>query len=278
MSVKLKENCSFFSPSYFENKILQVIELAPKIFRIRFENSIMACFSQPGQFINIKISDNYIPLWRRPFSIHNVNSDRGWVDILFRVVGKGTKLLSQKKKGERLNFIGPLGKSFEFSNDEIKTALIVAGGLGIAPLVLLCYVFVEKGITPILFWGAKTASEFCCIKDFKKLDIKTHLATEDGSAGYRGLVTDLVDSKIEEFINTQQTTLFACGPNPMLNQLSLTIKDNKLPCQVSLETLMACGLGACLGCGVKANNPEIKYLYVCKDGPVFDLREIDLSE
>ena len=112
--------------NYPSSYILQTIELTHQIYRIRFENHVIAHSAQPGQFINIRISYNYTPLWRRPFSIHSINKDQGWVDILFRVVGKGTEILSHKKKGDSLNLIGPLGQSFIFSDVKMDTALVVA--------------------------------------------------------------------------------------------------------------------------------------------------------
>ena len=266
------------SPSCYDNKILQMIELAPQIYRLRFENQIIANFSKPGQFINIKVSDNYIPFWRRPLSIHSVNKDYGGVDILFRVVGKGTELLSHKKTGESLNFIGPLGQSFDYAEKKTNKALVIAGGLGIAPLLFLCQKLIENQIVPHLFYGVKTETEFCCLEDFEALNIKVYFSTEDGSNGYQGLVTDLVRENLTQLMTGQQPVIFACGPNPMLHQVSLIAREYNLSCQVSLETLMACGVGACLGCGVKVNQPEIAYRYVCKEGPVFNVNEIDLSD
>lgn len=260
------------------NKILQVIELSPTIFRIRFKNTKISHISNPGQFINIKITDTYEPFLRRPFSINRINKREGWIEILFRVIGKGTQLLSQKKVGEMLNFIGPLGYGFKLTNNRIKTGLVIGGGLGIAPLLFLCNSLIEKNISPHLFYGVKTASEFCCLEDFEELKVKINLATEDGSLGYNGFVTDLVENKINKFFKNRQLALFACGPNSMLNRVNLIAQKNSFSCQLSLETLMACGVGACLGCGIRANKAGIDYLYVCKDGPVFDGSKIDLSD
>jgi len=262
---------------YFRNNILQHIELAPQIFRMRIQNSYLSEKSRPGQFINIKITETHNPLWRRPFSIHRINSELGWFEILYRVVGKGTAILSQKKAGEEINFIGPLGNSFGIDNIESGTVIIVAGGLGIAPFYFLCQAL-PKSFTIHLFWGVKSASEFCGINDYKALPIDLQFATEDGSMGYRGFITKLLNAKLSKQSINKPATIFACGPNAMLHAVSQIAQQHHFPCEVSLETVMACGVGACLGCGVSAKSKEIGYYYVCKDGPVFNANEIILSE
>jgi len=272
------DNIAQRSQYYSKSRILETTEINPHIFRIRFENPLMASHSLPGQFINIKVSDEAMPLWRRPFSIHRVDATQGWAEILFRVIGKGTELLAKKKPGDLLNAIGPLGNSFTFNSDKTRLALIVAGGLGIAPFLFLCDVLQEHGIASYLFYGAKTKAELCCLQEFGALTTKIYIATEDGSFGYRGFITELVNNKIGEIADLSSASLFACGPNPMLQRLHDIATAQDISCQVSLETLMACGIGACLGCGVKTNEPEIRYHYVCKNGPVFNSREIQFGD
>ncbi|MBD3290839.1 hypothetical protein GF337_18675 [candidate division KSB1 bacterium] len=260
------------------SEILEVRELTPRIFRMRFHNSFLARNSLPGQFINIKVNSEYNPLWRRPFSIHQINSGENWADILFKVIGKGTDELSRMNPGESLDFIGPLGNSFTIKPDSMKVAYMVAGGLGIAPMLILGHALLKLEIHPMLFYGVRTESEFCCLDDFESAGIKVHLATEDGSRGYKGFVTALIESTLRDMPSTTGIELFSCGPNPMLLPLGTIADRYNVPCQVSLETLMGCGVGACLGCGVKANQNELKYLYVCTQGPVFNSNEINLSE
>lgn len=274
----MRETKNIISPSVSNVKIMQIDEMAAGIFRMRLESEDIAKHSRPGQFVNIKVSDTDIPFWRRPFSIHQVNVEEGWFDLLFRVIGKGTEILSHKKLNDELNIVGPLGKSFNISASEFKTAYVIGGGLGIAPLLFLIKSLLEFEIRPLLFYGVKTESEFCCLEDFKKLDVVMNLATEDGSTGYRGYVTDLVDIEMQGVSEIKSPVFFACGPNPMLRKVISISTASSVPCQVSLETLMGCGIGACLGCGVKTANEKLEYRYVCIDGPVFHGGEIDLSD
>jgi dihydroorotate dehydrogenase electron transfer subunit len=207
------------SHSFHNSKIIEIGEVASNIFKIRIENAIISRNALPGQFINIKITENYVPFWRRPFSIHQIHAEEGWAEILFRVVGKGTQLLSKMKRGEILNFIGPLGNSFDYSENLIQSALLVAGGLGIAPLLFLSQFLVQKGIKPYLFYGTKSEAEFCCLEQFKAIGTDISLATEDGSMGFKGFVTDMVNDKILEIQDRNHVSIFACGPNPMLSRL-----------------------------------------------------------
>ena len=273
------------NPKHTENhshllkcKVLSVSELAPEIFRIRFINEKLAVHTLPGQFINIKVTESDYPLWRRPFSIHNVSNEENWVEILFRVVGKGTHILSQYSPGQYLDILGPLGNHFVINTIYERSGIMVAGGLGIAPFLFLSKKLLGNQITPILFYGVKTASEFCCLNELSELGVDVHLCTEDGSKGFKGYVTDLVAQFLEANSTTSHTTIYSCGPNPMMNSLGRIAEKHKLKCQVSLETLMACGVGACLGCGVKARKNPPAYRYVCKEGPVFNINEIDLSD
>ncbi len=278
MNLEFEEKLTNILPAHHESAILRIFQLTPDIFRIRLKNEPLATSSQAGQFINIKIAENHTPLWRRPFSIHDVNKNEKWIDILFRVVGQGTHLLSGMRAGDSLNLIGPLGKGFRVMNHEESVAICIAGGLGIAPLLFLARILRENNIVLNLFWGAKTKSEFCIIDEFETLGVQIHLSTEDGTMGYRGLVTDLAEQKINTLVRPEKTMMFSCGPNPMLRRVGEIAENFSIPCQISLETIMACGLGACLGCGVKTNQAEIGYHYVCKDGPVFFSNEIDLSD
>jgi dihydroorotate dehydrogenase electron transfer subunit len=259
----------------YQDSISLTTTFSPDIFRVRIANDQISHQAIPGQFINIKITENYQPLWRRPFSIHRVNKAQGWFEILFRVVGKGTTILSQKQVMEPVDYLGPLGKGFQFVENEPDPVFILGGGLGIAPLLFLAEELIKLNIIPQLFYGVKTKSEFCCLPDFENLNLPIHLATEDGSLGSTGFVTTLLEQHISKH---RQARIFACGPNPMLKQVIMIASQYNFQCQVSLETLMACGFGVCLGCGIKSKRADCEYLYVCKDGPVFNANEIELND
>lgn len=250
--------------------------LTPTIVRSRFVNEYLADESHAGQFVNIKTSDKYVPLLRRPFSIHRVNREQHCFEILFQVIGTGTKLLGDCKIGEKLDVLGPLGNRFTMLQN-CNRAILIAGGLGIAPLLFLAHQLKDQDIAATLYYGNKSNQNFCCLQDFQSLGVPYFLATEDGSSGFHGKVTDLFLESQAKSLGSN-SIIYACGPNPMLQKIKEIANQLQLPCQVSLETMMACGFGACLGCVVNATSPADPYKYVCKDGPVFDANEIDLSE
>jgi dihydroorotate dehydrogenase electron transfer subunit len=227
----------------------------------------IAANALPGQFINIKVHDISQPLLRRPFSIYRVVDDT--IEIIFNVVGTGTNILSAKKAGDMVDIIGPLGHSFGTSGD-YETALLIGGGMGVAPLPILTSA-VKSRKNFFAFLGART----------KELLISTHLenvslATDDGSAGFHGTVVGLVREKLEKE-KYPAPKIFACGPNPMLNGISKLASEYNIPCELSLESVMACGIGICQGCPVENADGERKYSLICKDGPVFNSKSIVLS-
>lgn len=257
-------------------KLIDKIWLTPTIVRHRINNIYIAHNSHPGQFINIKVTNNFVPLLRRPFSIHRVNREEEWFDILFQVVGKGTELLANFEVGVELNVLGPLGNSFVIPK-YCNHAILIAGGLGIAPLLFLAQELTYQSIPVTLYWGNKTKKHFCSLENFDRPGISYFLATEDGSHGFAGKVTDLFVTN-HKVIQKSHSIIYACGPNPMIQKVKEIANQFELPCQVSLETMMACGFGVCLGCVVKSTSLSDLYKYVCKDGPVFNTSEIDLSE
>jgi len=250
-------------------------QLTPTIIRFKFASHYLAHHSHAGQFINIKISDNYVPLLRRPFSIHRVNRGEQWFEILFQVIGKGTERLANYEAGENLDILGPLGNHFNIPPG-CDHAILVAGGLGIAPLLFLAQELADQHIAATLFFGNRSKHNFCCLEEFVELGIHYFLATEDGSLEFEGKVTDLLEDR-QDIARDKNIVIYTCGPNPMLQKVIEIANQWQLPCQVSLETTMACGFGACLGCVVNSLSQSEPYKYVCKDGPVFDANEIDLS-
>ncbi|MEW6619487.1 MAG: dihydroorotate dehydrogenase electron transfer subunit [bacterium] len=245
-------------------KIVANDKIAPEYYKMAFTSQEIANLAIPGQFIHIKVSEGYEPLLRRPFSIHAV-MDEKTVEILYRVVGKGTALLSEKKTGQELDVLGPLGNGFKINKSEVKNSVMVGGGAGIAPLFFLTQRLINYSNITVLI-GAKTKKGILCEQEFKDLGVAVQIATEDGSYGYKGLITDLLNS-------LPPATIFACGPSAMFPAITNFAIKNNLPTQLSLESTMACGVGACLGCVIKGKDG---YKKVCKDGPVFSALEIVL--
>ena len=277
-------------------KIIHNKKITPHHYKMRLESGHLAKHSNPGQFVEVRCSHHPDPLLRRPLGVHRILPDG--IEILYEIVGRGTELLSLKKAGEVLDVIGPLGNGFGIrsTGDGSQSRVLVAGGIGVAPLLALA----EKVAYSVertadrkkikVFIGAKTASHILCAEEFKKLGCKVYVATENGSKGHKGLITDLLDGFLQSMINDQRltinerrTTIYACGPTGMLKAVAGIAGRHDIPCQVSLEERMACGVGVCLGCPVKIRSAHTindgrstinEYKMVCKDGPVFDAESI----
>jgi len=226
----------------------------------------------PGQFYMLQAGDTSDPLLKRPFSIFDYSNDA--LSFLYRIRGKGTFSLSKLKEGDIIQAIGPLGNSYPFLDGDF---IAIAGGIGIASLYPILKKFKNRAY---LFYGARNKDELVMTDEARALSKKIFFATEDGSKGQKGLVTDLLRGFLKSESETLSSkTIYACGPLPMLRELSRTVDDFNLKCFVSLEEHMACGVGACLGCVVKVrehNADENIWTYnrVCKEGPVFDIRDI----
>jgi dihydroorotate dehydrogenase electron transfer subunit len=250
-------------------------QIGKDIWLMGFRSPNLASCSKPGQFLMVHLSKTTKdPLLRRPFSIHRVQNNNQLM-LLYKIVGKGTMLLSCLKQGDSISVIGPLGNGFNVSKPHEKT-LLIAGGMGIAPLFFLAQSLLKVHKEKItMFLGFGTSQEVVLINELKDLNVDLSLTTEDGSLGIKGLVTDLLDEYICQEIN-QLSTIYACGPILMLKKIAQLATASNLRCYVSLEGHMACGLGICQGCAVKANNNKKKpYYYVCQDGPVFSSEMID---
>jgi dihydroorotate dehydrogenase electron transfer subunit len=225
--------------------------------------------AKPGQFVMIRVRSGLDPLLRRPFSICGVKEDLFLV--LYRVVGKGTGLMTELRQGERAWVLGPLGKSFVLQ-DKRTSRLLIGGGIGIAPLVFLAQGRQDKDLT--LMTGFRSAKDIIPPREITGEERGFAVATDDGTKGHSGPVTDLLEAALRK--NAEDRMVYACGPKPMLKRVAEITMALKVPCQVSLEARMACGLGACQGCAVKASAASGRsYWYVCKEGPVFDAGAID---
>lgn len=243
--------------------------LSGDIFRLTVRSPDIACSSRPGQFVMVQAGEG-TPLLRRPFSVHQTMAD-GSLQILFKVLGTGTRILSRLQESDQLDIVGPLGQGFNF--DPGSPACLVGGGMGIAPLLFLAKKMIQKGFMPaeiIVLLGARTRDELAPLaNDFKAMGVALKLITDDGSLGEKGFVTDLLGRVQTGF----RLDVFCCGPHPMMAAVAKLCEVKGYTCQVSLETMMACGLAACLGCAVsKADGSG--YLHVCKDGPVFEANEV----
>jgi len=243
----------------------KVEEIQLGIFILKVNAPQIAAEAKPGQFCNIKVSDSTFPLLRRPFSICDVEGEV--ISFQFNIVGEGTKILSNLKKGDILDMLGPLGVGFDYSGD-FDNALIIAGGIGAAPFpFLIKNISDAKNITS--FVGGRSKKD---IIKYKLENIIT--STDDGSEGFCGNVVQLLDSEINNY-ESSTTKIFACGPNPMLRALSKYSIEKGFDCEISTESVMACGFGICQGCNVEGTNSD-RFLLVCKDGPVFKAEDVIL--
>lgn len=257
-----------------ETPIQGIQSIAPDLYRLRFISDPIASQARPGQFVMVRPMKFREPLLPRPFSMHRVQGKQ--IELLFKVVGQGTRQLAELKRGDLLEVRGPLGKGFILDKDQ--EPILVAGGMGVAPLLFLAEFWKgtqKKGARkfPKLFIGARTQKELLCFKEFERAGVEIWAATDDGSFGEKGLVTDLLKKKILEPSPGQ--VLLVCGPTPMLKAVRSWAVRKRIPCQLSLEAHMACGLGACLGCVVaRKEGPGFVYAKVCQEGPVFDAHEV----
>ncbi|MFC1843474.1 dihydroorotate dehydrogenase electron transfer subunit [Thermodesulfobacteriota bacterium] len=244
-------------------------QVAEDIFRFTVKSPDIASTSWPGQFVMVKTGEGLDPLLRRPFSIHQVLSG-GLVRILFKVIGKGTRALAVMEKGSKLDLLGPVGRGFVIADN--CQHILVGGGIGIAPLLFLAgHILAKKDSSPVrVLLGARTKDEIFTLKgDFENMGLEVDAITEDGTLGKQGLVTDLMMDLQQE----KPVMIYGCGPYPMLRAVAGTCRKNNWKCQVSLETMMACGLAACLGCAVLRADMK-GYVHACKDGPVFDADDV----
>jgi dihydroorotate dehydrogenase electron transfer subunit len=232
--------------------------------------------AKPGQFIMLRIGTTASPLLRRPFSLLGLirEADRvTGIEILFKVVGKGTQKLSRCRKGERLSVIGPLGNGF-LVPDGCRHLILVAGGVGVPPIRFLAQSLLERdGALDrcVVFIGGRTKDDLVCIGEFDLPGFLLDISTDDGSQGHRGVVTRSLQRALDQ---GPVDLVCACGPLPMLKAVAAITAARKIPCQVSIEAMMACGMGACLGCAVEVRDDDARYRHVCMDGPVFDAHRL----
>jgi dihydroorotate dehydrogenase electron transfer subunit len=241
-------------------------QVMPGVFHLKLKAPAIASLARPGQFAMLGCGPDV--LLRRPFSFHDANGETDEVAFLYGVVGRGTRWLSQLKPGDAVDILGPLGNGFTIQQDS-KNILVIAGGMGVAPLCFLARQAQDRGLPATLLLGAATAGKLCPT-ELLPAAATCLTATEDGSAGVKGLITDC----LPQYINNADQ-VFACGPLPMYRTLAKEPGLQDKPVQVSLEVQMACGLGVCYGCSIKTKCGMKK---VCRDGPVFSMEEVAWDE
>ncbi len=240
-------------------EIIKAEEIAKDTFDFTVYSKDFAKMAKCGQFAHIYLPGRTL---RRPISICDIGEDN--LRIVFQIRGEGTKELSYFKKGDKLDILAPLGNGFTLL-DSSKKALLVGGGIGVPPLLNVAKHY-GKNATVCL--GFRDKDTVILEKDFKDLGCNVLIATDDGTYGHHGLVTELIDS-------TDFDVIYTCGPMPMIKSIAKFAETNNIECQVSLEERMACGVGACLGCAVKLTENDKEYNgHVCKDGPVFDYKKV----
>jgi len=253
---------------FTETEVVENVNIAKDIYRLKLNIPDIVKSVEPGQFLNIYFqnSPNIFP---RPFSIAGIDDDN--ILILYKVVGKQTEKMSSWQKGYKTVVLGPLGNSFDLSSDNDISHVLVAGGVGIAPLMFVCDKLSLMGINPYFFIGAKNKNELLIIEDPKS---RLYISTDDGSAGFAGNVVDHFKSVINSI--KKPVSVYACGPDEMNKALVNMGVVPGIRVQVSLERVMACGLGICQGCAIKTKDISGNNYYslVCKDGPVFKGGEI----
>ena len=247
--------------------------------------------SRPGQFAMLSPgaragAARNDPLLPRPMAVYRAEPGNGSsdVEILYKVVGRGTALLADALPGQRVGIVGPLGRAFPRPRSD-EQVIIVAGGTGIASVYDLAAQL--AGSHPVeIFFGARTATDLMAIEDFEALQVALRTATEDGSVGTRGLVTDLLQTALEEFPGVADGSaassgdsaiprcrVYTCGPTAMMRRCAELAAQRGVPCIAALENAMACGFGVCLGCAAPLKGGG--FALVCRDGPAFDANSID---
>lgn len=246
-------------------RVKGVRQVAENTFVLRFIAPHISTTIRPGQFVSIRVEETTDPLLRRPFSIYRTNGEES--EIIFNVIGRGSASLRRKREGDWIDVLGPLGVPFS-SEGQYDTAILMGGGLGVAPLPLLTMSLRRSGKSLVTVIGARSAAQ---VVDAHLYNL--HIATDDGSRGFHGTVVDLA-TQLLTADPPRKPMIFACGPTAMLRAVAALAVKEDIPCEVSLEGPMGCGFGVCQGCPVELVGSEKKYALMCKDGPTFDVRKV----
>lgn len=258
-------------PALLKEEIINVEQIAPGIFKMVIFSPYTAENAKPGQFVNIKCKEGLDAYLRRPISICEINRDEKTITIVFQVKGKGTKFLSEKKTGDIIDMIAPLGWG-TFSLEPVESAVIVGGGIGIFPLYELSRSLKSKCSDITVILGFRNKELTVMEKEFESAASRLLIATDDGSYGVRGFTTDILEDILKE---GKKDMIYACGPLPMLKKVARIAEKYGVNCEISLEERMGCGIGACLVCACKTKyGDDWEHSHVCYNGPVFNSREV----
>lgn len=266
----------------FNTTILSNQEVSPDYYRMKILAPGISDLALPGQFVMFRSQAADEPLLRRPFGIFQTGilpsdcegmPDKEFVEILYKVVGRGTSIMQELHEGDRVELLGPLGHGFDL-NANGRELILVGGGIGLVPLYMLAGELVKTNKVRLLI-GGRSRKDVLMVTEFERLGVETYVSTDDGTLGEEGPVTQVLERKLTKY---PDAAVYACGPMPMLEAVHQICRAHKVKLQVSLEAFMACGVGACLGCVVKGaghseENP--RYLCTCKEGPVFDAEDLD---
>jgi dihydroorotate dehydrogenase electron transfer subunit len=269
----------------FKTIVLSNQEISPGYFRMKILAPGYSTLAQAGQFVMLRVLDSLQPLLRRPFGIFRVGfmpadcdemAPKEFIEIIYKVVGSGTEIMKNLHPGDPVELLGPLGNGFDLGVPT-EEKILVGGGIGLVPLYMLAEELVRESSVRLLM-GGRTRDDIITVTEFERLGVEVSVTTEDGSLGEEGLVTQVLERTLEKY---PSATVYACGPMPMIEAVEKICTERKVALQVSLEALMACGVGACLGCVVKGaahsdENPQ--YLCTCTQGPVFSAEKLDWSK
>lgn len=215
----------------------------------------------PGQFVEVLVPGSREVMLRRPISIHDADVEAGRLKLLIQIVGNGTRRLSEMRVGEKLNVVYPLGNGFSTDIPADSKVLMVGGGAGTAPLLHLAKVLAQRGIRPTVLLGGRT-KDLIPVNDVFTPYAQLLITTDDGSLGHKGMVVSHPE------FERPYDIIYTCGPTPMMKAVARSAAERNIRCEVSLENMMACGIGACLCC---VTDTDLGHKCVCKEGPVFDI-------
>jgi dihydroorotate dehydrogenase electron transfer subunit len=257
---------------YFQARISENRVLGGGYFVLRLANCSSLSVAKPGQFVMIRGAWGRDPLLPRAFSLMSVDRSSGTADVLAKTVGRGTALLERALPGAEVDVLGPLGTSFpEPRADTVD--LLVAGGVGLPPLYMQGELAAARSLVSRseLLYGGRGAKDLVLLNEMETMGLAMHLTTEDGTVGTQGLVTRALEARLDKHRGAR-VRVMGCGPNAMLWAVARLARDRDVPCFISLEEQMACGIGVCLGCAIPARSRPFRY--VCSNGPVFDAADV----